>query len=324
MLTDSFLRHHSYLRLAVTDRCNLRCRYCMPAEGIDFLARQQLLTYEEMLRLTALFSQHGLRKVRITGGEPLVRRDLPFLLEGLAAQGLSIHLTTNAVLLAPMLPFFAKLPLKGLNISLDSLQAERFSQITRRDDFDAVWANLQAALAIGLPTKLNVVLMAGVNEDELLDFARLCEQYPLEVRFIEAMPFNAGDGNRAQYLSAAVMLARLEEHFPDLFRDDADPNSAAWRYAHPGWKGKLGIIPAYSRSLCGQCNRLRLTPKGTLLHCLYTQQGLELLPLLRAGISDDALGDLVHQYLRTKAVDGHEAERKAGNSLFTSMTSIGG
>lgn len=324
MLQDAFLRNHTYLRLAVTDRCNLRCQYCMPAEGIDFLDRQQLLSYEEMLRLTGLFRQHGLQKVRLTGGEPLVRRDLRVLMDGLAAQGLSVYLTSNAVLLAPMLDYLRDLPLGGLNISLDSLQPDRFSRISRRDEFGIVWQNLLAALAKGIPTKINMVVMAGINDDELFDFAALCQQYPLSVRFIEAMPFNAGDGNRAHYLSADVMLARLQERFPDLYRADSDPHAAGWRYAHPQWLGHIGIIPAYSRSLCGQCNRLRLTPKGTLLHCLYTQEGLELLPLLRAGLADEELGNLVQQYLQTKAPDGHEAEKRNNNSLFASMTSIGG
>lgn len=324
MLQDAFLRNHTYLRLAVTDRCNLRCQYCMPAEGIDFLDRKQLLSYEEMLRLTGLFRANGLEKVRITGGEPLMRRDIKILLDGLVNQGLKVHLTTNGVLLESILDYLKALPLSGLNISLDSLRTDRFFQITRRDEFEIVWRNLQAALAIGLPTKINMVVMAGMNDDELFDFAALCQAHPLSVRFIEAMPFNAGDGNRAHYLSANKILARLLERFPDLYRADKDPHAAGWRYAHPGWAGHVGIIPAYSRSLCGQCNRLRLTPRGTLLHCLYTQEGLELLPLLRAGLEDEELEVLVRQYLQTKAVDGHEAERRNNNSLFASMTSIGG
>lgn len=325
MLTDQFNRKHTYLRLAVTDRCNLRCRYCMPAEGIDFAAKAALLTYEEMLRLTGLLAKYGLNKVRITGGEPLARRDIGFLLKGLAAQGLKIHMTSNAVLLDQHLEQLVNLPLSGLNISLDSLRPERFFEITRRDEFERVWTNLQKALDAGIPTKINMVTMAGTNDDEILDFAALAKEHALSVRFIEAMPFNAGDGNREVYLSAAAIEARLRAAHPRMQLAPTDRNAATNRYVVPGWRGSLGVIPAYSRSLCGQCNRIRLTPKGTLLNCLYAREGLELLPLLRQGCHDEELIQLIEKYLFNKAVDGKETERLAGPSTaYDAMTTIGG
>ncbi|PHI18898.1 GTP 3',8-cyclase MoaA [Lewinellaceae bacterium SD302] len=325
MLSDRFQRKHTYLRLAVTDRCNLRCRYCMPAEGINFAPRQELLTYEEMLRLTGVLKRYGLKKVRLTGGEPLARRGVETLLRGLATQGLSIHLTTNAILLQPFIGLFQDIHVAGLNISLDTLQPERFKTITRRDEFSATWKNLLAALEAGLPVKINCVFMRGVNDDELVDFARLTQHYPIDVRFIEAMPFNAGDGNQDVYISAADIHARLLAALPNLKSAETNFHSATDRYTVPDWPGGIGIIPAYSRSRCGSCNRIRLTPQGELLNCLYATDGLQLRSILRAGGSDEDLIHLINEYLGTKAINGHEAERLAGlNGRFASMTTIGG
>ena len=324
-MTDSFARKHTYLRLAVTDRCNLRCQYCMPAEGIDFSPRADLLTYEEMLRLTGLFQQNGLKKVRLTGGEPLARKGIETLIARLNEQDLSVYVTTNGVLLDDFSATLKSKKIAGLNISLDTLNPEKFFTITRRDNFADVWRNLQMVIDLGIPTKLNMVVMAGMNDDELIPFAELAKEMPIGVRFIEAMPFNAGDGNRSTYLSAAAIEATMRGAFPALAPAINDAHAAADRYQIPGWAGSIGIIPAYTRSLCGRCNRLRLTPKGRLLNCLYTQDGLELLPLLRQGIQDDELLDLVQAYLNTKAVNGHEAERLAGRAnAYASMTTIGG
>lgn len=325
MLQDSFQRKHTYLRLAVTDRCNLRCRYCMPAEGINFSPRQQLLTYEEMLRLTGVLKKHGLNKVRLTGGEPLARRNIDFLLNGLAEQGLNVHITTNAILLDAFINLFKRLPLSGLNISLDTLQAEKFQAITRRDQFHPTWQNLLATIEAGLPTKINCVLMRGINDDELSAFAQLTEHYPIDVRFIEAMPFNAGDGNQDVFIAAHEIHTRLQKAFPELAPAQINPHSATNRYAVPGWAGGIGIIPAYSRSLCGNCNRIRLTPQGELLNCLYATKGLQLRSIIRAGCRDEDLMQLINEYLLAKAPNGHEAERLAGlQGSFASMTTIGG
>lgn len=328
MLIDRFQRKHTYLRLAVTDRCNLRCRYCMPEEGIAFSPREELLSYEEMLRLTALLKSRGLEKVRITGGEPLARRKVERLFRGLAEQGLSIHLTTNAVLLEDFIPLFQEINLRGLNISLDTLQPERFFAITRRREFEPTWKNLMLALDAGLPTKINCVFMRGINEDELENFARLSLQYPLDVRFIEAMPFNAGDGNQDHYISATEIHERLLALFPELAPDQVNPFSATDRYRIGKAPGGIGIIPAYSRTRCGSCNRIRLTPKGELLNCLYATSGLQLRSLLRQSDgeeSDRAILEMIDTYLFDKAPNGHEAEKRSGlTGSFASMTTIGG
>lgn len=325
MLIDQHGRQLTYLRLAVTDRCNLRCRYCMPAEGIDFAKQSALLTYEEILRLTRVLAQMGMRKIRLTGGEPLVRRELPKLVRSLAEQVPQLAMTTNGILLPQFIDELTAAGLTHYNVSLDTLRAERFRQITRRDNFQGTWQAIEELLDRGCRTKLNVVVMRGVNDDELSDFVALTRDRPLEVRFIEAMPFNADDGNHDVFLDHQAILNRLQKDFPAIEPEDRATPASALHYRVPGYEGGVGIIPAYSRSLCGTCNRLRLTPRGTLLNCLYSTQGLELLPLLRAGIADAELADLIRTFTFGKYANGHETERREQHGkIFASMTSIGG
>ena len=326
MLRDAHGRTHTYLRLAVTDRCNLRCRYCMPEQGIAFAPRAALLTFEEIVRVCDVMAKLGVTKVRLTGGEPLVRRELPELVRFLTARFPRVAMTTNGVLLPPVLDQLLADGLTHYNLSLDSLRPERFRRITRRDDFAAARAALDALLAAGATTKLNVVVLRGHNDDELGDFLQLCSRGPApEVRFIEAMPFNDDDGNHHLFLSAAEILDRIRALHPGLYPEPADAHASAQRYRIPGYPGAFALVPAYSRSLCGSCNRLRLTPRGTLLNCLYSRRGPELLPLLRGGATDDDLAALITDYVTQKAPHGHatEAREQSGN-VFASMTSIGG
>ncbi len=324
MLLDQHGRQLTYLRLAVTDRCNLRCRYCMPAGGIDFAPRSELLTYAEILRLADVLAELGVTKVRLTGGEPLVRRDLPVLVRGLAERFGKLAMTTNGVLLPKYLDELATAGLTTYNLSLDTLRPERFFAITRRDEYAATRHALELLLEWGYRVKVNVVVMRGQNEDELLDFVALTQDHALDVRFIEAMPFNDDDGNHDVFIPYGEMLERIRTIHPDLLQCE-DRGSSAVTFRVPGARGRVGIIPAYSRSLCGSCNRLRLTPKGTMLNCLYSTKGLELLPLLRAGIGHYELAELIQAYVHGKYATGHETERREqqGN-IFASMTSIGG
>ena len=324
MLLDQHGRQLTYLRLAVTDRCNLRCRYCMPAEGIDFAPRRELLTYGEILRLADVLADLGVTKVRLTGGEPLVRRDLPVLVRGLAERFLKLAMTTNGVLLPKYLDELAAAGLTTYNLSLDTLRPERFFAITRRDEYAATRHALELLLRRAYPVKINVVVMRGQNDDELLDFVALTQDHALDVRFIEAMPFNDDDGNHDVFVSYGEMLDRIRLAHPTLMQCE-DRGSSAVTFQLLGARGRVGIIPAYSRSLCGSCNRLRLTPKGTMLNCLYSTKGLELLPLLRAGIGHYELAELIQAYVHGKYATGHETERREqqGN-IFASMTSIGG
>lgn len=325
LLLDKFGRQSTYLRLAVTDRCNLRCRYCMPAQGIAFSAREELLTFEEILLLAEVLASLGVRKVRLTGGEPLSRRDLPELVRGLGQYFPEMAMTTNGILLPQHLDTLIGHGLRHYNLSLDTLRPDRYQAITRRDAFAATWSALEDLLARGVKTKLNVVVLKGTNDDELADFVALTRERTLSVRFIEAMPFNNDDGNHHLFLSATEIHQRIQAVWPDLAPRPADSPTSALQYAVPGFRGDVGIIPAYSRSLCGSCNRLRLTPKGTLLNCLYATQGLELRPLLRAGCSATELADLIVTFVKGKHADGHETERREQSSgVFASMTSIGG
>ncbi|NJB85033.1 cyclic pyranopterin phosphate synthase [Lewinella marina] len=324
MLIDQHGRQLTYLRLAVTDRCNLRCRYCMPEEGIAFAPREALLNYDEILTLCGVLADMGITKVRLTGGEPLVRRDLPVLVRGLGELFPRLAMTTNGILLPRYLDELAAAGLTTYNISLDTLRPERFFRITRRDNFTETLAALDLVLDRGYRAKVNVVVMRGVNDDELLDFVELTRDRPLDVRFIEAMPFNDDDGNHDVFLSYDAMLRQLLETYSTLEQTTAQGGSAV-TFTVPGYRGKVAIIPAYSRSLCGSCDRLRLTPRGTMLNCLYSTQGLELLPLLRAGIPRDELEELIRLYVHGKYATGQETERREqqGN-VFASMTSIGG
>lgn len=324
-LFDNHGRQSTYLRLAVTDRCNLRCRYCMPAEGINFSPKDELLTFEEILYLSDVLAELGVTKVRLTGGEPLSRRGLPDLVHGLSKRFAELAMTTNGILLPRHLDELMGDGLTNYNLSLDTLRPDRFFAITRRDDFDGTWQALELLLKKGAKTKINVVVLKGTNDDELADFVALTQDNRLDVRFIEAMPFNDDDGNHHLFLSAADMLSRIQETYPNIVPEDGEAHASALRYRVPGFVGGVGIIPAYSRSLCGSCNRLRLTPKGTLLNCLYSTKGLELRPLLRAGASAQDLTDLIVDFVKGKHKTGHETERLEQQSgIFASMTSIGG
>lgn len=324
MLIDQHGRQLTYLRLAVTDRCNLRCRYCMPEEGIDFAPREALLNYDEILYLGGVLAEMGVNKVRLTGGEPLVRRDLPVLVRGLGELFPRLAMTTNGILLPRYLDELAAAGLTTYNISLDTLRPDRFFRITRRDNFAETLAALDLVVDRGYRAKVNVVVMRGVNDDELLDFVELTRHRPLDVRFIEAMPFNDDDGNHDVFLSYDAMQQRIRDGYPAL-EQTAEQGGSAVTFRVPGYRGNVGIIPAYSRSLCGSCDRLRLTPRGTMLNCLYSTRGLELLPLLRSGIPRDELAALIREFVHGKYATGQETERREqqGN-IFASMTSIGG
>lgn len=328
-LFDNHGRRINYVRLAVTDRCNLRCYYCMPEEGIEYVPRAALMRYEEMLRLMRLLAGMGIEKVRITGGEPFVRRDLmPFLTELAATPGLhEITLTTNGTLTAPHIPALWKLGIRSVNLSLDSLDRERFREITRRDEFESVRETFDQLLAHGFRVKLNSVVMEGKNEADLLPMVELTRHLPVSVRFIEEMPFN-GEGAHYQRLlwDWRRILDLLKRHYPALEKLPDPPNSTAYNYAIPGHRGTVGIIAAYSRTFCGTCNRIRLTPQGLLKTCLYDDGIFNVKDLMRAGASDAELETAFREALGNRARDGHEAEarRFAGSPIRESMTTIGG
>jgi len=293
----------------------------MPAEGIDFSSRSDLLSYEEILRLAEIFRSLGVDKVRLTGGEPFVRKDIHSLLRRLTEIYPSVHITTNATKLD--VPFLKEIGVKGLNISLDSLDRDRFFMITRRDEADNVYANVQACIDQLLPIKINMVVMKGVNSMEILDFIKFGIKNKVIVRFIEAMPFNEGDGNRDVFMSANDILKTIKEEYPNTDVWKSDSPSSAIHYAIGDYQ--FDIIPAYTRSLCGTCNRIRLTPQGELLNCLYSQSGTDLRSALRdETVTDEALIDIITKSVFHKLVDGYAAEKEMNSDVFRSMTTIGG
>ncbi len=326
MIFDNHNRPITYLRLAVTDRCNLRCFYCMPEEGIKYLPKSQLLTYEEMERLVRVLARLGVSKVRITGGEPFVRNGLmDFLWRLKATEGIDeLNITTNGVLTEPLVPELVRLGIGSVNLSIDTLDRERFRQITRRDELPAVQGTLNALLENQIPVKLNAVVMEGKNIEDLPLLAELTRDHPVDVRFIEEMPFN-GEGSHYPVLNWTHrrILQELQALYPGLQRQTDSPFSTAATYRIPGYQGTLGIIAAFTRTFCGTCNRIRLTAQGTLKTCLYDNGVLDVRALLRSGATD---ADLTAAFLKAFAhrpKNGFEAEHERG-PVTESMSTIGG
>ncbi len=296
----------------------------MPEEGIDFSKREDLLSYEEMVRVATIFSELGVTKVRLTGGEPFVRKDISKLLNVLRPLFPSFHITTNASLLHHHFDDLATLDISSLNISLDSLDRNAFLMITRRDNFTEVLANILECVRLGIPVKINMVVMKGVNDHEMVDFIRFGMKHNTEVRFIEAMPFNEDDGNKTVYYDAQAMAATLRDSFSAVDQIPGKQGSSSLSYLIDG-NYKCGIIPSYSRSLCGTCNRIRLTPKGELLTCLYAQQGEDLLSAVRnKDYSNNDLKNTIRATILKKKIDGHAEEADRNEEVFRSMTTIGG
>jgi molybdenum cofactor biosynthesis protein A len=329
MLTDNHGRQITYLRLAVTDRCNLRCFYCMPEDGINWLSREALLSYDEMLRACRLLVDMGIQKIRITGGEPFVRKDMMKLLTALAGlNGLNeISITTNGVLTAPYIPQLKDLGINSINLSLDTLDAGRFFSITRRDEFAAVMHTLDELLRHNMEVKINAVVMDGRNTQDILPLVNLTQSLPISVRFIEEMPFN-GDSHVYQGLAwdYVRILDHISESYPEIQKLKDAAYSTSYNYHIPGHQGNVGIIAAYSRTFCGTCNRIRLTPEGELKTCLYEGEGLNVKNFLRAGKTDNELKEILTNTITHRAKDGWEAEagRKASHPAHESMASIGG
>ena len=307
---DSCSRNIRYLRLSVTDLCNLRCRYCMP-DGVEKLEREAVLTYEEFLRLAALFAQCGIDTVRVTGGEPLVRKGVEQLVAGLkATPGIrKVTMTTNGVLLAQQLPALLNAGLDSVNISLDTLRPEVFRRITARDEFAAVQAGLRAALESPLPVKLNCVPQAGINEGELEAIAALARDNDLQVRFIEMMPI--GYGAAMPCISGPELQARFARRWPGLHPVEgiAFGDGPAVYYTAPGWKGSIGFITAVHGKFCVSCNRVRLTSLGFLRPCLASEAGCDLRALLRGGADDAQLLAAIRETIWAKPREHHFESR---------------
>ncbi|HTE00272.1 MAG TPA: GTP 3',8-cyclase MoaA [Mucilaginibacter sp.] len=329
MLTDNHGRKINYLRLAVTDRCNLRCFYCMPEEGLNWLSRKELMSYEEMLQSCTLLVKMGIEKIRITGGEPFVRKDIMQLLTALSGlQGLNeLTITTNGVLTAPLVPELKKIGIKSINLSLDTLDANRFFSITKRDEFGKVMETLEQLLKHDIEVKINAVVMDGKNTQDIIPLIELTKELPVSVRFIEEMPFN-GDGHVYEGLKwdYVRILGEIKIKYPSIEKLQDPTYSTSYNYHIPGHKGSIGIIAAYSRTFCGTCNRIRITPQGELKTCLYDAGVLNIKDLIRSGISENDLQAALLNTFSHRPKDGWEAEhnRNINDPAHESMATIGG
>jgi molybdenum cofactor biosynthesis protein A len=330
MIYDNHGRPINYLRLSVTDRCNLRCFYCMPEEGINYLPKKELLTYEEMERMIGVMAKLGISKVRITGGEPFLRRDLiPFLWKISETAGIKeIHITTNGVLTAAHIPELKAIGIKSVNLSIDTLDRENFKKITRRDELPKVLHCLDELLKSDIAVKINAVVMEGKNIDDLIPLAELSKNAPIDVRFIEEMPFN-GEGNHYPVLlwTHKKMVDLLKQQYPEIYKIADAAHSTSYNYQIPNYKGTVGVIAAFTRSFCGTCNRIRVTAQGILKTCLYDDGVLDIKKLMRQGATDEELTQALLGAFRNRAKDGYAAELMRTNTNATfmeSMSTIGG
>lgn len=327
-LVDCFGRIHTDLRISVTDRCNIRCFYCMPAENLQFLPRKDLLTFEEIERFVRVVASMGVNTVRLTGGEPLVRRDLHKLIEKLARiDGIKdIALTTNGILLAEQAAALKSAGLNRLNISLDALNEEKFRQITRRDGYEKVLAGIHAAQEIGFEQiKLNAVAIRGLSESEIIPFGHFAREQNLEVRFIEFMPLDAdGNWDNSQVLSGDEILTRLAEAICPLEPlPVTNPSQPATDYQFTDGKGRIGFINPVTQPFCHNCNRLRITAEGQIRNCLFSTEEWDARASMRSGQSDTALADLVRQAVGAKKA-GHGINSDEFTRPVRAMYQIGG
>lgn len=317
----------NYLRLSVTDRCNLRCVYCMPEEGVDFVPHNQVLSYEEMLHLVALSVKAGIRKVRLTGGEPLVRKDfIPFLEKLSAIEDLNeISLTTNGVLLSEFASDIKRCGICRINVSLDSLDPQKFARITGRDYLHRVLEGIKEAERLGFnPIKINVVAMRGINDDEILDFGRLTLTKPYHVRFIEFMPIGKNNSwTSDQFIPADEVLNTLRTLGELKTLEHNSLDGPAQRFKFQGAKGEIGLIAAISNHFCDQCNRLRLTAEGHLRGCLFSDKEIDIKTPLREGRDDEDLLSLVKRAIEEKP-KGHGLVPTDPKKCVRHMSSIGG
>lgn len=327
-MKDRFGRTIEYLRLSVTDRCNLRCLYCMPDEGVESVGHSRILSYEEMERVVAAAVRLGVRKIRVTGGEPLVRRGLVDFIRNLSQLpgAPEITLTTNGLLLAEYAGQLKEAGLSRVNVSLDTLQPKRFAQLTRRGGLEQVMAGLEAAREAGLfPIKVNMVPIRGVNDDEIVDFARLTLERRCDIRFIEFMPVRSDLGFSAdQRVSEPEIMTALAQVGPLLSVDNTSMAGPARMYRYPQGKGQIGIITAVSRHFCGGCNRLRLTADGRIRPCLMSDDEIDLLSLLREqGLSDRELESVLLNAADAKP-ESHQLDDGKAPMRHRTMKDIGG
>ena len=328
MLIDNHNRKINYLRLAVTDRCNLRCNYCMPAEGINFAKREELLTTEELKTVAGILVAMGIDKIRLTGGEPFVRKDIMQLMQHLSTlEGLKeISVTTNATLIGPHIEELKSLGIRNVNVSLDAIDKTTFKKITRRDTYEVVMENLLRLIDGGFNVRINFIVLEGQNEQDIIPILETMKHHPVSVRFLEEMPFNGGSRSFGSIKwDYRAILTHIGTYFPEYKQLDAPKTSTSINYKIKGHQGTFGIIPSFSRTFCGSCNRLRITAKGDVITCLYGRPKTNVRDLMRREHSKENLEAVITEVLGKRAKTGFEAQEEHQSSVFeNSMTSIGG
>ena len=325
-ITDRFGRTFNYLRLAVNEYCNLRCIYCMPEEGIPFKDKEKLITTKEIFKLIRIMTDMGVSKIRFTGGEPLLRKDITDLIYYASEISTvdSVNLTTNGLLLPAYLESLEQAGLTGINISLDTLNTEKFKAITRRNGLDKVIAGLDMAIKSNIGSiKVNVVAMRDFNDNEILDFAELTNENDITVRFIELMPFDTHQiWKTGKFYRAEQIVNDLKSQIKEL-NPVSGSNTEYHVFQIQGYSGKVAVIPSYTRSLCGNCNRIRITADGKLLNCLYSQTETNIRDAIRNGESNQDIKNMIRNAMTEKLRDGWTAQN-LGQDQRESMTQIGG
>lgn len=325
-LIDNHGREITYLRLSITDRCNLRCRYCMPEEGVKFLDHNKILSYEEMETLVRVSLQLGIKKVRITGGEPFARKGCMQFLERLKMEyGVPfLHVTTNGVVLQPYLADLKRIGISGINMSIDTVRRDRFERITRRDQLQSVLNSFHEALRLSIPLKVNSVIQEETTDEEIIELTELITQYPVSLRFIELMPFSGKAGSMA-VTSEATLEERLQRLFPAMSEIRSDEIETARRFQIPGATGTIGIIEGHSRKFCSTCNKIRITSQGMLKTCLYDRGVCDLRSLMRDGADDKSVAQAIVEKVGKRFEHGKLAEEQALQApVQETMSRIGG
>lgn len=328
MLIDNHNRKINYLRLAVTDRCNLRCNYCMPAEGINFAKKEQLLTTTELKIVAEIMVSMGVDKIRLTGGEPFVRKDLMELLRFLSdLKGLNeISVTTNATLIGQHISEMKSLGIKNVNVSLDAIDKTTFKKITRRDNYEVVMENLLRLIEEDFNVRINFIVLDGQNEQDILPILEAMKHYGVGVRFLEEMPFNGGSRSFGRIKwDYQTILDHITKRYPAYTKLEDPKTSTSINYKIEGHAGTFGVIPSFSRTFCGSCNRLRITAKGDVITCLYGKPKANIRDLVRNENSQMNIREAITKVIGSRAKTGFEAQSEHERSVFeSSMTSIGG
>lgn len=329
ILTDNFGRKHSYLRISLTERCNLRCTYCMPEEGVGLSPKSHIMSFDEIYTIAKTFVDNGVTKIRLTGGEPLIRKDVSVILKKLATLPVELAITTNAVSVDRFIDTFKECGIQNINVSLDSLNADKFEEITRRNYFEKVYNNILLLVKNGFNVKLNAVLIKGFNDNEIKDFINLTKELSINIRFIEFMPFDGNKWDMEKMVSYNEVMTIVNASFSKdkVIRIQDAPNDTSKNYKIEAYKGSFAIISSVTNPFCDSCNRLRLTANGQIKNCLFSAKESDLLTPLREGKSiEPIIQNAIQAKLKVRGgMDTFEKLQKPElHSNNRNMTTIGG